>query len=119
MIRLTLAAAFSLAATATLANPAMTAAPTVMRAAPNGHAHVVQEIPPHAQIDVGDCGPRWCAASWRNMDGYVAASAIGPNDAPLGGPPGPPPGVVIGGPVVVGPVFGFGYGYGYGWHRHW
>ena len=114
MILLTLASAFCLAASAAFAHPAMTGDPTTMVAAPSSHARVVQEIPPHAQIDVGECGERWCAASWRNLDGYVRVEAIAPNDAPLGGPPGPPP-VVVGGPVIVAPVFG----YGYYWHHRY
>jgi uncharacterized protein YraI len=115
MIRLTLASAICLAASAAFAHPAMTGDPTDMRAAPSSHAAVVQQIPPHAQIDVGECGDRWCAASWRNLDGYVRVEAIAPNDAPLRGPPGPPPPIVVGGPVIVGPAFGYGYYY----HRHW
>jgi SH3-like domain-containing protein len=106
MIRLALAAALALAAGAALAHPAMTADPTIMRAAPSAHARPVQNIPAHAQIDVGECGERWCAASWRNIDGFVRVEAIAPNDAPLVGAPPPP---YYGGPVVVGPVFGFGY----------
>jgi len=114
MIRSTIAAALCLAASAANAHPAMTADDTAMRAAPSGHARVVQDVPAHAQIDIGECGERWCAASWRNMDGWVPVSAVEPNDAPLGGPP-PGPHVFVGGPVFIGPVFGFGY---YG-HRHW
>jgi hypothetical protein len=115
MIRLTLASCFCLAASAAFAHPAMTGDPTTMVAAPSSHARVVQEIPPHAQIDLGECGERWCAASWRNMDGYVRVEAIAPNDAPLAGPPGPRPPVFIGGPVIVGPAFRYGYYY----HRRW
>ncbi len=101
----------TLAASAAAANPAMTNAPTPMRAAPSRHAHVVQDIPARAQIDISDCGDRWCSASWRDISGYVAVEAITANDAPLErlGPPGPP--------VVVAPYFG--YGWGYGWHRRY
>ncbi len=106
MIRSALVSAFCLAAGAAAAHPAMTADATTMRAAPSGHARIVQEIPPHAQIDVSDCGERWCAASWRDRDGFVRVEAIAPNDAPLEGAPPP---------VVVRPYFGFGYGY----YRRW
>jgi len=113
MIRLLLASALGLAAGAAFANPAMTANPTTMRAAPSAHARPVQEIPAHAQIDVGECGELWCAASWRDREGYVRVEAIAPNDEPLEGRSPPP--YYYGGPVVVGPVIGFGY---YG-HRRW
>jgi len=116
MIRPALAAAFSLIAGAAVAHPAMTAYDTAMRAAPSGHSRVVQHIPGHAQIDVSECGDVWCAASWRDIDGFVRVDAVSPNDGALVGP-GPGPyygGPYYGGPVVVGPVFGFGY-----YHRHW
>jgi hypothetical protein len=123
MIRFTLASALCLAAGVAAAHPAMTADETTMRAAPSGHARVVQSIPAHAQIDIGECGERWCAASWRDMEGYVRVEAIAANSEPLEGGPPPPPygyyggpygGPYYGGPVIVGPVFGFGY-----YHRHW
>lgn len=109
MIRSSLIAALSLAASAAAARPAMTAEPTTMRAAPSAHARVVQRIPANAQIDLSDCGERWCAASWRNLDGFVRVETIG---ASGGGPlvAAPPPHYgYYGGPVVVGPVFGYGY----------
>jgi len=111
MIRLALASSLWLAAGAASARPAMTADNTTMRAAPSAHARPVQEVPAHAQIDVGECGERWCAASWRDRDGFVRVEAIAPNDAPL---EGPPPDPYYGGPVIVGPVFGFGY-----YHHDW
>jgi hypothetical protein len=110
MIRLCLASAFSLAAGAAGAHPAMTADDTTMRAAPSGHARPVQHIPARAQIDIGECGERWCAASWRDRDGFVRVEAIAPNDEPL---EVPPPRPYYGGPVFVGPVFGYGY------YHHW
>ena len=113
MIRSLLAPALCLAAGAACAHPAMTAFDTTMRAAPSGHARPVQQIPGHAQIDLGECGDRWCAASWRDRDGYIRVEAVAPNDAPLDGPPGYY-GYGYGGPVIIGPVFGFGYH-----HRHW
>ncbi len=112
MIRVSLATALVVAAGAASAHPAMTEQPTTMRAAPSGHARVVQDIPARAQIDVGECGERWCAASWRDLDGFVRVEAIAPNDEPL---VGPPPAPVYGGPVIVAPVFGFGYYH----HRRW
>jgi uncharacterized protein YraI len=108
MIRLALVFPHCLVAGAAAAHPAMTATETVMRAAPSAHARTVQEIPAHAQIDVGECGERWCAASWRNIDGWVRVETIAANDAPLEGAP-PPYYHRYGGPVVVGPVFGVGY----------
>jgi hypothetical protein len=112
MIRSAFFLSVSLASGCAAANPAMTADETTMRAAPSGHARVVQEIPAHAQIDLGECGDRWCAASWRDIDGFVRVDAVAPNDAPLGPPPPGP--YAYGGPVVIAPVFGFGY-----YHRHW
>ena len=109
MFRTCLIAAFCAVSAAAVAHPAMTGDDTEMRAAPSGHAHVVQEIPAHAQIDVTECGERWCAASWRDMDGFVRVEAIAPNDAPLHAPRPQ----YYGGPVVVAPVFGFGY------YHHW
>ena len=109
MIRFCLAVAFGLVASAAAAHPAMTAEPATMRAAPSLHARVVQHIPANAQIDIQTCQERWCAASWRNLDGYVRVETIG---ASGGGPviAAPPPAYgYYGGPVVVGPAFGFGY----------
>ena len=113
MNRLTLAATLCLAAFAALAHPAMTADPTPMRAAPSGGARVVQEVPAHAQIDIGECGERWCAASWRDIEGWVRVEAIEPNDAPL--EVARPRPRFYGGPFIVAPVFGFGYS----WHNHY
>src|SRR3569833_2959515 len=105
MIRLALASALTFAAGAAFAHPAMTADDTTMRAAPSPRARPVQDIPAHAQIALGECGELWCAASWRDREGYVRVETIAPNDAPLVGPPPPR---YYGGPVVVGPVIGFG-----------
>lgn len=118
MIRFCLASALSLAAGVAAAHPAMTAEPVTMRAAPSSHARIVQHIPPNAQIDVGECRERWCAASWRNLDGYVRVEAIDASGGPVVDTPPPPPygyygGPYYGGSVVVGPVFGFGY------FHHW
>ena len=68
-----------------------------------------------AQVDVEDCGPVWCSASWRNIPGYVRAKAVVPGAAgPLHGA-GPPPRP----PVVIAP-FGWGWGYGWGpWHHYY
>ena len=103
MIRALLAAALCLDAASASARPAMTTDDTTMRAAPSGRAQVVQAIPGHAQIDVSDCGEVWCAASWRDLDGFVRVDAIGPNEAPLYRPRR----------YYGGPVFGFGY------YRRW
>ncbi len=115
MIRLVPALALILAAGAAAARPAMTTEETTMRAAPSSHARAVQHIPARAQIDVGECRARWCAASWRDLDGWVSIETVGPNDAPLAGGPPPGPRAYYSGPVVFGPVIGFGY-YSY---RHW
>ena len=110
MICFCLAVAFGLVASAAAARPAMTAEPATMRAAPSSHARVVQHIPANAQIDIESCRERWCAASWRNLEGFVRVEAVGaPGDGPLVDAPPPPPYGYYGGPVVVGPVFGFGY----------
>ena len=115
MIRpLSAALALILSGAAAAAHPAMTANDTTMRAAPSARAHIVQQIPAHAQIDIAECRDRWCEASWRNLDGWVRVDAIAPNDAPLAAA-APGPYVYFGGPFVVGPAFGYGYYY----RRHW
>jgi uncharacterized protein YraI len=108
MIRPALACALSLAASAAFAEPAMTAVATTMRAAPSPRARPVQQIPANAQIDVGECGERWCEASWRGIEGYVRVEVVAPNDAPLYRPP-----PAVAAPWVVGPTFGFGF------YRQW
>ena len=103
MQTLLLGLGFSLAlASAALADPAMTTAPSAMRAAPSPRAHVVQNVPERAEIDLSNCSRNWCYASWRNIFGYLPVSVVaaGPNEAgpPPGYPPGPPgPFCVIGG----------------------
>ena len=59
------------------AAPAMTIAPTLMRAAPSPKARIVQDIPGNAQIDLSHCSGDWCYASWRDLFGYVRAAAVG------------------------------------------
>lgn len=106
------------------ASPAMTNVPTTMRNAPNSQAGVVQTIPANAEIDVSGCGRIWCSASWRDMPGFIRASAISasPGEPPLVNSdyPPPPPGaaVVIAPPLIVAP-FGCCWGGGYYYHRRW
>ena len=98
-----------------LAHPAMTTVGTQMRETPNGHSRVVQDIPPNAQVDVDDCGPVWCSASWRNIPGFVRADAVVPGaGGPLHAYRPPPP------PVVVAPLFvPFGWGWGGPYHHYY
>lgn len=119
MRRLTVGLVLSLAMTAqAIASPGLTIVATGMRAAPNSHSALVQSIPRNAEIDIGGCGPIWCSASWRNIEGFVRASAI--EQAP-GAPPftyydAPPPVVVAPPPVFFAP-FGCCYGDRYRrWH---
>ena len=116
MRRLLTAFGFGLAfAGAAFAHPAMTTMDTQMRESPDAHAHVVQAIPAHAQIDVEGCGPVWCSASWRDVPGYVRADAVVPGaGGPLHASPGPPPPP----PVVVAP-FGFFWGWGHPWRPYY
>jgi hypothetical protein len=95
--------------TSAFAEPALTISLTRMREAPDPHSRIVQSIPRNAEIDVGECGRYWCAASWRDTPGYVRAGDVSFADR---GPPiyEPPP------PVVVRPFGFFGYSYGY---RRW
>ena len=110
-----------------LANPVMTIVPTSMRNAPNSHAAIVQPIPAHAEIDVSGCGRIWCSASWRDLEGFVRASAIAaaPGGSPLVYSDEPPPELepgpafVYAPPLVVAP-FGCCFGGYYGGHyRRW
>ena len=78
MIRFAPAFALVMFAGAVSANPAMTADKTTMRAAPSSHARIVQQIPAHAQIDIDECGDQWCAAFWRDIDGWVRVEALRP-----------------------------------------
>jgi hypothetical protein len=106
-----------------LADPAVTTAPATMRRAPNPHAHIVQTIPPNAQIDLSNCSGDWCYASWRNLFGYIPAFAVAQAGPPSGAfAPLPPPVVVAAPPVVVGPAWGWGgpcVGASWGYERRW
>ena len=97
------------------ADPAMTTAPTLMRAAPSPKARIVQDIPGNAQIDLSHCSGAWCYASWRDIFGYVRADAVGT------APPGPYGPRYYGPPPVVSPWWGWGrpFYYGYGWGYRW
>lgn len=104
-----------------LADPALTVAPTVMRAAPSVRARPVQEVPANAQVDLNSCSGSWCYSSWRNVFGYLPVNSIEVLPYATAPPavvvPAPP---VIAPPVVVapwGPGYGYRYGYGYGWRR--
>ena len=114
MRRLLAAFLFLVPSCAAWATPAMTTAPTAMRAAPSAHSRVVQSIPANAQIDIEDCGRYWCNASWRDVSGFVPVNVVAAGGPPVYRAPPPPP-AYYGPPVVVAP-FGFGY---YGWHRHY
>jgi uncharacterized protein YraI len=96
------------------ADPAMTTAASAMRAAPSPRAHVVQNVPARAEIDLSNCTKNWCYVSWRNLFGYLPVSVVaaGPNEGgpPLYAPAPPPPAVA---------PWGWGPFYGYGWHSHW
>jgi uncharacterized protein YraI len=102
----------------------MTTVPTQMRQEPSSHSPVVQSIPPNAEIDIGGCGKIWCSASWRDMSGFVRASAIAaaPGAPPLVYSDAPPPGVVVAPPLVVAPFgccWGPGWGYGHPWRHYY
>jgi len=90
MIRFCLSSALCLAAGVAAANPAMTAEDTTMRAAPSAHARAVQSIPANAQIDLGECREHWCAASWKNLEGWVRVESVAANSEPLVGAAPPP-----------------------------
>jgi hypothetical protein len=117
--RFLIAAGLCAVASSCLAEPAITTAPATMHTAPNERSHIVQAIPPNAQIDLENCSGSWCYASWRNLFGYIPAFAVTEAGPP---PMAPPPVVVAAPPVVVAPVFGWGgpfvgVGWGYGWRR--
>jgi hypothetical protein len=104
------------------AEPATTTTPATMRRTPSAHSHIVQTIPPNAQIDLEHCSGGWCYASWRNLFGYIPAFTVAEAGPPPMSPP-PPPIVVTAPPIVVAPAFGWGGpyvggGWGYGW-RNW
>lgn len=94
------------------ANPALTVAPVPMRTAASRHAPVVQAVPANAEIDIQNCGPRWCYGSWRGLYGFLPTYAVqGVASAPpVAGPPPvfgfapPPPPIVTPGPVLIGPT---------------
>ena len=113
------ALALSLAGTA-FAEPAVTGAPTTMRATPSGKAGVVQRIPANAEIDVSSCSHGWCYGSWRNRFGYIPAEAV--IASPVSAAVLPPP-VVAAPPVAVAPTWRWsgpyvGVGGGFAW-RPW
>jgi uncharacterized protein YraI len=102
------------------ADPARTTAPTVMRAAPNPTARIVQRIPANAEIDLSHCSRHWCYVSWRDRFGYVRADTVAAAPYAAGAPGYDGPGY-YGPPVVVGPWWGWGrpFYYGYGWGHRW
>lgn len=101
-------------AAAASADPARTVSPAVMHAAPSAKAHIVQNIPANAEIDVSNCSGGWCYVSWRNLFGYVRPDVVAAEPYDGGPPPYGPP------PPVFGPWWGWGGPYyGYGWGRRW
>lgn len=70
--------AFVLAPTAALAAPAVTTAPTTLRAGPAFDFPVVDEIPSEARVNVHGCvrGYRWCDISWRDARGWVSSDEL-------------------------------------------
>ena len=103
-----------------LADPAITAAPAAMHRSPSERSHIVQTIPPNAQIDLQHCSAGWCYASWRNLFGYIPAFVVAQGGPLMEAPP--PPVVVAAPPVVIAPAWGWGgpyvgAGWGYGWRR--
>ena len=124
MRRTLLAAGLTLAVVpAALAAPAMTLVATQMRAEASSHSEIVQSIPAQAEILVTGCGKIWCSASWRDISGYVRATAVsvvgpqGPGVIYADEPPPRP--VIVGPPVVVAPWPYYGYGWGYHYWRRW
>jgi hypothetical protein len=99
-------------ATCALADPAITIRPAAMRAAPSAKAHLVQNMPPNAAIDLNQCTGGWCYVSWRNRFGYLPADAVAAQPYPPRAYYGPPP-------VIVGPGWGPGWGWGLGWGPGW
>jgi hypothetical protein len=93
------------------ADPATTGAAAAMRAAPSMKARIVQRVPANAEIDLNQCSGGWCYASWRDLFGYLPASAIAGPPYPQGpGPAYAPRGVWS--DAGVGPFY-----FGYGWSR--
>jgi hypothetical protein len=124
MRRIVLALVLGLAfAGPALAEPAMTTAPADMRESPNPKARIVQSIPARAVIDVENCGRVWCAASWRDIPGYVRVNVVsegGPVAPPLAYSDGPPPAFIPPPPVVLAPFGGCCfYGWGHPWRRYY
>ncbi len=130
MRRLILAAGLLGALTGpSLADPALTAAPSNMRRAPNPYSRIVQAVPANAEIDVQSCRGGWCYGSWRGLNGFLPSFAVtqGPGVPAPAGPSvvfaPPPPPLVVTAPVLVAPPVHpwggpyVGGGFGVGWNR--
>jgi len=107
-----------------LADPALTVAPSVMRRAANPYSPIVQTVPVNAEVDIQSCGGAWCYGSWRGLYGFFPAFAVAQGALPptVGFAP-PPSSFVVTAPVVVAPPppvvrWGGPYvGVGWGWSR--
>ena len=81
--------------------PAVIGSNVNLRQGPGTSYTVVTLIPAGSPVNVTGCKGGWCQVSFQGQNGYIIATAI----APPGGPGGPPPGAVAGGPYAAGPGY--------------
>jgi hypothetical protein len=81
--------------------PAVTGSNVNLRQGPGTSYTVVTLIPAGSPVDVTGCKGGWCQVNFQGQNGYIIATAI----APPGGPGGPPPSAVAGGPYPAGPGY--------------
>jgi len=81
--------------------PAVIGSNVNLRQGPGTSYTVVTLIPAGSPVNVTGCKGGWCQVSFQGQNGYIIATAI----APPGGPGGPPPGAMAGGPYPAGPGY--------------
>lgn len=110
MPRLLLAAGFlGVFAGPSLADQAITSAPSIMRKAANPRSHIVQRVAAGSEVDIQRCGGSWCYGSWRGRSGYLPSIVVaqgGPSPVAATPPSAAfsPPPLAVTAPDVVAPA---------------